>query len=45
MHRQEQAAIVRQAIADKREWLDPAEVAEFFACYGVPFARTEAAAP
>ena len=37
-------AIVRQALADGREWLDPAEVAEFFACYGIPFARTEAAA-
>jgi len=36
--------IIRQALADKREWLDPAEVASFFACYGIPFARTEAAA-
>ncbi len=36
--------IVRQALADKREWLDPAEVAAFFACYDIPFARTEAVA-
>ena len=37
-------AIVQETLADGREWLDPAEVAEFFACYGIPFARTEAAA-
>ena len=36
--------IMREALADGREWLDPAEVASFFACYGIPFARTEAAA-
>jgi acetyltransferase len=36
-------AIVRQALDDKREWLDPAEAAGFLACYGIPFARTEAA--
>lgn len=35
-------ALIEQALADGREWLDPAEVATFFACYGVPFARTEA---
>ncbi len=35
-------AIIRQALADKREWLDPAEVAAFFTCYGIPFVRTEA---
>ncbi len=35
-------ALVKQALDDGREWLDPAEVASFFACYGVPFARTEA---
>jgi acetyltransferase len=34
--------IIRQALVDKREWLDPAEVAAFFSCYGVPFVRTEA---
>lgn len=33
---------IGKALADKREWLDPAEVAGFFACYGIPFARTEA---
>jgi len=36
--------LVRAALADGREWLDPAECAAFFACYGVPFARTEAVA-
>ncbi len=34
--------IIGRALADKREWLDPAEVATFLSCYGVPFARTEA---
>lgn len=34
---------IREVLADKREWLDPAEVAGFFACYGISFARTEAA--
>jgi acetyltransferase len=34
--------ILRQALVDRREWLDPAEVAAFFACYGIPFALTEA---
>ncbi|HVZ52492.1 MAG TPA: GNAT family N-acetyltransferase [Pseudolabrys sp.] len=33
---------LRRALDDKREWLDPAEVAGFFACYGIAFARTEA---
>ena len=37
-------ALIRQALDDKREWLDPAEVAAFFACYGIPFVRTEAVA-
>jgi len=36
------ASIVAQAIKDNREWLDVAEVAEFLACYGIPFVRTEA---
>ncbi len=35
---------IRQALDDQREWLDPAEVASFLACYGIPFARTEAVA-
>ena len=35
-------AIVRQALADQREWLDAGEVAAFLSCYGIPFARTEA---
>ncbi len=35
---------IRQALDDQREWLDPAEVAAFLACYGIPFARTEAVA-
>lgn len=35
---------IKQALDDGREWLDPAEVAQFFACYGIPFARTEAVA-
>jgi acetyltransferase len=34
--------LIRQSLADRREWLDPAEVAEFLACYAIPFARTEA---
>ena len=37
-------ALIAQALADGREWLDPAEVSAFFACYGVRFARTEAVA-
>jgi len=37
-------AIVRTTLADGREWLDPAEVAAFLGCYGIPFARTEAVA-
>ena len=37
-------ALVKQALADGREWLDPAEVAAFMRCYGIPFARTEAVA-
>jgi len=32
--------IVRQALADQREWLDAGEVAAFLSCYGIPFART-----
>jgi len=36
--------IIRQALDDQREWLDPAEVAAFFSCYGIPFVRTEAVA-
>ena len=34
--------LIHQALGDNREWLDPAEVAGFLACYGIPFARTEA---
>ncbi len=34
--------IIRQALDDQREWLDPAEVAAFLACYDIPFARTRA---
>lgn len=37
-------AIIRAALADGREWLDPAEAAAFLACYGIPSARTEAVA-
>ena len=37
-------ALIAAALADGREWLDPAECAAFFASYGVPFARTEAVA-
>ena len=33
---------LRRALDDGREWLDPAEVAGFFSCYGIAFARTEA---
>ncbi len=36
--------LLQQVLDDKREWLDPAEVAAFFSCYGIPFARTEAVA-
>jgi acetyltransferase len=35
---------VRHALDDSREWLDPAEVAGFLTCYGIPFASTEAVA-
>jgi acetyltransferase len=35
-------SIIRQALDDGREWLDPAEVATFLACYGISFARTQA---
>ncbi len=38
------AALLQAALADGREWLDPAEVAQFFACYGIAFARTDAVA-
>jgi acetyltransferase len=34
--------IVQRALDDAREWLDPAEVAAFLACYDIPFVRTEA---
>src|SRR6185312_5938542 len=37
-------ALVAGALADGRVWLDPAECAAFFACYGVPSACTEAVA-
>lgn len=37
-------SIIRQTLDDGREWLDPAEVAAFLGCYGIPFARTEAVA-
>jgi acetyltransferase len=36
--------IVARALADGREWLDPAEVASFLSCYDIPFARTQAVA-
>lgn len=36
--------LIHRTIADGREWLDTAEIAEFLACYGIPFARTAAAA-
>ena len=36
--------LIRQVLDDGREWLDPAEVADFFTAYGIPFARTEAVA-
>jgi acetyltransferase len=36
--------LIRQALDDRREWLDPAEVAAFLACYDIPFVRTEAVA-
>ncbi len=32
---------IKRALAEKREWLDAAEVASFLGCYGIPFARTE----
>jgi len=35
-------AIICQALADKREWLDAGEVAAFLSCYGIPFAHTQA---
>ena len=34
--------IIRNVLSDKREWLDPAEVASFLGCYDIPFVRTEA---
>jgi len=34
--------IITKALNDRREWLDPAEVATFLACYKIPFARTQA---
>ena len=34
--------LIRQVLDDRREWLDPAEVAAFLACYNIPFARTQA---
>jgi acetyltransferase len=33
--------LITQALDDSREWLDPAEIAGFLACYGIAFARTE----
>ncbi len=36
--------VIRQALDDEREWLDPAEVANFLTCYEIPFVRTEAVA-
>jgi acetyltransferase len=36
--------LLRHVLDDGREWLDPAEVAEFFTAYGIPFVRTEAVA-
>jgi len=33
--------LIKQALDDNREWLDPAEVAGFMACYGIAFVRTE----
>ncbi len=33
--------LISQTLGDGREWLDPAEVAGFLACYGIAFARTE----
>ncbi len=33
--------LIRQALNDSREWLDPAEIAGFLACYGIAFTRTE----
>ncbi|HZD89733.1 MAG TPA: acetate--CoA ligase family protein, partial [Pseudolabrys sp.] len=41
-HVQHAQRIVQQALADGREWLDPAEVAALLGCYDIPFARTEA---
>ncbi len=43
-HIQHAQAIIQNALADGREWLDPAEVASFLSCYDIPFARTEAVA-
>jgi acetyltransferase len=34
--------ILQNVLSDKREWLDPAEVASFLGCYEIPFVRTEA---
>lgn len=36
--------IVRQVLADGREWLDAAEASAFLTCYGISAARTEAVA-
>ncbi len=33
--------IIQRVLDDEREWLDPAEVAVFLACYDIPFVRTE----
>jgi len=33
--------LIKQALNDSRELLDPAEVAGFLACYGIAFVRTE----
>lgn len=34
--------LIQNVLSDEREWLDPAEVAAFLACYDIPFVRTEA---
>jgi acetyltransferase len=35
---------IKTALADGREWLDAIEIADFLACYDIPFVRTAAAA-
>jgi len=36
--------IIKDVLADGREWLDAAEASAFLSCYGIPVARTEAVA-